>query len=496
MEKMQRRMVASSFLLAAMILVASCADARFDRGDPVDRAVAVSAQALQTERARVWINYHPGAKGHARAALVARGGEVLYDFEDLEALVVSVPPAALAGLERNPHVVRIEEDAIRYADVQTIPYGVGLVQAPAVWDANADGQLDANAPTGAGRKVCIIDSGYDVAHSDLPATGVTGYTRNLAWNQDGCGHGTHVAGTISAVNDDAGVVGAAPGVSLHIVRVFGNDCRWTYSSTLVDAANRCRDGGANVINMSLGGSGWSFNEYAKFQELWEQGIVAVAAAGNGGTGAYSYPASYPSVISVAAIDAAKQIAGFSQFNDDVELAAPGVGVLSTVPGGGHEAWSGTSMATPHVAAVTALVWSANPLWKPAQVRNALKRSAEDLGGAGRDVYFGHGLARAQAALAYLAAEDPASADTTPPTISAVSSRKLSNKGVFEIAWTTNEPSDSVVTLTCCGTYRNAALVTTHRMTFNGTPKGSYTFYVGSTDAAENRAHRGSFLHRN
>lgn len=137
-----------------------------------------------------------------------------------------------------------------------------------------------------------------------------------------------------AANNSIGVVGVSPGaLSLYAVKVFdGASCGWSYSSDLVDAAKRCEAAGANIINMSLGGSIRSRTEDRAFKQLYENSnILSVAAAGNDGNTRNSYPASYDSVISVAAVDSNKVIADFSQQNSAVELAAPGVGVKSTVP---------------------------------------------------------------------------------------------------------------------------------------------------------------------
>lgn len=141
------------------------------------------------------------------------------------------------------------------------------------------------------------------------------------------------------MDNDEGVIGTTPGVSLHIVRVFGDTGRWAYSSTLADAANRCVAAGSNIISMSLGGGGPSTTEE---NALSVDGVLSIAAAGNDGNTACSYPASYPSVVSVAAVDATGKRASFSQVNSQVELAAPGVGVLSTVSGQSYAEYSGTS----------------------------------------------------------------------------------------------------------------------------------------------------------
>jgi len=272
------------------------------------------------EPERVLVEFAPGRAAAARNALEGAGGQIHYQFDSLNTFAVTLPAAALDGISRNPNVVSVEPDAPRYPMAQEIPWGITDVQAPQVQTAGV---------TGAGTKVCIIDSGLYTAHEDLLGVPATGYGTD--WNRDFCGHGTHVAGTIAAANNGVGVVGVAPAVSLFSVKVFGDDCSWTYTSTLVDATNRCVAGGAKIISMSLGGAKSSRTERTQFANLYSAGILSIAAAGNEGTTAYSYPASYDTVVSVAAIDSSKTVADFSQQNDQVELAAPGVSVLSTVP---------------------------------------------------------------------------------------------------------------------------------------------------------------------
>ncbi|HBY06869.1 MAG TPA: peptidase S8 [Chloroflexi bacterium] len=493
---------------------------------------------------RVMVEFQPGKKNEVSQALNAVGARFHYSFDDLNTFAVTVPNAALEGLKHNPNIVSIEEDAIRYAyaEGQTVPYGIDAVQARDVWDANRDGVLDSGAPTGAGRLVCIIDSGIKASHEDFAGVNlVGGYP--TGWNTDTCGHGTHVAGTISAVNNTLGVVGVTPGkTSLYFVKVFdGPTCGWSYSSTLIDAANRCAAAGANVISMSLGGTVKSKTEETAFAKIYSQGILSVAAAGNDGNTRLSYPASYASVMSVAAVDSNNVVADFSQQNSAVEISAPGVGVLSTVPwlsvssvtvdgevyaanhienapyasangtlvdgglctttgawsgkvvlcqrgdisfydkvmnvqnsggtaaviynnlagdflgtlgdgyssiipaisvsdsvggvlltkiglnatvsstfdpnGSGYEAWDGTSMATPHISGLAALIWSADPSKTNAEIREAINATALDLGAAGRDVAYGYGLAQAYAAWQYLGGGgvDPTPTPTATPT---------------------------------------------------------------------------------
>ena len=258
------------------------------------------------------------------------------------------------------------------------------------------------------RKVCVIDSGYDINHPDLPkGNQVTGKgVRQFQWFEDTSGHGTHVAGTIAAIGgNDRGVVGVNRNgnLKLHIVRVFGTkDEGYVWGSSVLSAAEECQAAGANVINMSLGGSSPSRTARAGFERMYKNGnILLVAAAGNGGNTSYNYPASYDSVVSVAAIDSRKRHASLSQRNNQVDIAAPGVSVRSTVPGGRYANKSGTSMASPHVAGVAALVWSHFPQKSAREIREALEKSAEDLGAPGRDDLYGYGLVRADLALQYL-----------------------------------------------------------------------------------------------
>lgn len=501
---------------------------------------ASTSPSLGGEKTRVYVEFAPGSKAAVEKSLNAAGAEFHYAFDELNAFAVTLPAAALDGISHNPNVVLIEEDALRFPigvmksaytapAGQTVPYGVDMVQARDVWDTNRDSVVDSGAVTGSNRKICIIDSGFYTGHEDLQGVTVSGYNGNLPWSTDGSGHGTHVAGTIAAVNNALGVIGVTPGtVSIYAVRVFGDDGAWAYSSSLLDAAYKCRDAGANIISMSLGGTMSNNTEKNGFAALYNtNGILSIAAAGNDGNNRVSYPAGYDTVVSVAAIDSNKLVADFSQYNSDVELAAPGVGVLSTVPyldettvtvngvtySGGHiefsargsvsgvlvngglcdsvgawggkvvlcergtisfydkvhnvelgggavaviynnvpggfsgtlgdgfsstivgmslsqedgqylvanqlgqnasvsssftqpassyEYYDGTSMATPHVSAVAALVWGSKPTATNAQVRAALQSTAEDLGTAGRDNYYGFGLVRTKNAITALA----------------------------------------------------------------------------------------------
>lgn len=335
----------------------------------------------------------------------------------INAVAAELTPRQIAQLQASGMVDYIELDPKRAVfepmatDIspmaESTPYGITMVQAAQVSDNNVGSM-----------KICITDTGYDGDHEDLRSyqgVGISGDDNDGSgndtgnWYQDGHGHGTHVAGTISAIgNNGIGVVGVNSSdlVGLHIVKVFNNSGNWGYGSDMVAAVGQCVDAGANVVSMSLGGSSSSSSEQAAFDDAYDNGVLLIAASGNDGTSsgndAFSYPASYDSVMSVAAVDSSKDVASWSQKNSQVEISAPGVSVNSTLPDDSYEAWSGTSMATPHVSAVAALVWSHFPSCSNSQMRDALNASAEDLGSNGWDQSYGNGLVLAKDAYDYLA----------------------------------------------------------------------------------------------
>ncbi|MFH4461579.1 S8 family serine peptidase [Vibrio diabolicus] len=230
----------------------------------------------------------------------------------------------LEPLRNRSDVEYVEVDPPRYLLSETTPWGYEAVNAQQLDDFNAGN-----------RTVCIIDSGYDISHNDLSGNRVAGTNDSGtgSWSDPGNNnaHGTHVAGTIAAIANTEGVKGVMPNqnVNLHIVKVF-NESGWGYSSGLVKAIQTCADNGANVVNMSLGGSQSSRTEQNALQNIYDQGVLLIAAAGNDGNTAHSYPASYDSVMSVAAVDNQNDHAAFSQSTDQVEISGPGVAILSTV----------------------------------------------------------------------------------------------------------------------------------------------------------------------
>lgn len=163
-------------------------------------------------------------------------------------------------------------------DDQGTPYGIVMTQAESVWEEFG---VD-----GSGVTVCVIDSGFDSGHEDFNDDLFTGdsLARRDGWDNDVNGHGTHCAGIVGAANNDVGVVGIAPGANIHTVKVFSDrDGGYVYASALVDAAYKCRDAGAKIISMSLGGPLFMRQEAQLFETFWEDyGIISVSASGNSG----------------------------------------------------------------------------------------------------------------------------------------------------------------------------------------------------------------------
>jgi subtilisin family serine protease len=514
---MQSKIGMSTIATAVKLLVAAVA---------IGAMGAASAQS-DDDTTRVIVAFKHGKHADMHKEIGNRHGRVKHDLQNINSVAIEISRKELRELRKSKNIESVEEDAVRYPFATTspstgtpyvlgqlVPYGIKMVQADLLSDVNAGN-----------RKVCIIDSGVDRAHEDI-----TGNSVNMSgqydagtgnWYTDENHHGTHVAGTIAAINNSAkGVVGVNPNgkLKLHIVKVFGAN-GWAYSSSLAAAANQCASAGANVISMSLGGPTSNTTEKRAFDALAAKGILSIAASGNDANTAISYPAGYASVMSVGAIDENKAWASFSQYNSKVEIAGPGVAVLSSVPtnsgtasaltvggvayapgamtgspvktataaladfgigdatsatvagkvclisrgtvdfatkvmncqnsggvgaviynnaagsfGGtmgttvstipsvtatdvegaslktrlGQSAtvavtptsyayFDGTSMATPHVSAVAALVWSYYPSCTGAQIRATLGKSAQDLGPVGRDVKYGYGLVQAKAA---------------------------------------------------------------------------------------------------
>jgi len=366
-------------------------------------AIAANGNGAGLERVPVFIGFRQTPGPSEQALVRAHGGAIKYSYTIVPAIAASIPEPAIEGLMRNPNVTYIEPVIEVYAVTQTVPWGVERIGAPTVHDGGNKGE---------GVKVAIIDSGIDYTHPDLDGNYVTGYdfVNDDDYPMDDNGHGTHCAGIVAAEDNDTGVVGVAPGAHLYALKVLNRRGSGNFSD-VVAALQWAVANGMDVTSNSYGSSvdpGFTVEEAFDNAEL--AGIVNVCAAGNEGAGADTviYPAKYDSCIAVAATNSSDIRASFSSTGPAVELAAPGVGIMSTIPGNLYQSWSGTSMACPHVAGTAALVIAAGI----PNVRTKLRDTAIDLGAVGKDIYYGYG--RVNAADAVAGSTEPPPVQNKPP----------------------------------------------------------------------------------
>jgi len=361
----------------------------------------------------------PFAGGHSLRALK--------DLGPLNALLLQVPPGKVseivAVLSRAPAVIFAEPNYLVHAAVITPSdpdwpnqYGPALIQAPQAWTIT----------TGASAvSIAVIDTGVDLNHPDLadkiwnnpdeiPNNGVDddqdGYVDDWrGWDfvnsdnnpQDDYGHGTHVAGIAAAASNNAvGIAGIAWGARIMPLKILDSQGDGA-NSDLALAMHWAADHGAQVINLSLGDPALDPIMEEAVNYAVAHGAVVIAAAGNSGYSGVLYPAAYANAIAVAATDASNHVAGFSSVGPQVDVAAPGVSIYSTywsaTGGSTYNTLSGTSMATPHVAGVAALLAALPQFNTPAKIRAALEATTLPLTTC-HNPQTGFGLVQAYAAL--------------------------------------------------------------------------------------------------
>ena len=365
------------------------------------------APPSQDDRVRLVVKLQPhvsweGMSSQVQSVLDAHVEESL---PPLNVYVLSVPASqvemAQSLLRISPNVVYAEVDHTAQAtfapndpEFSLHQYGPQKIMADRAWDIT-HGSPDV--------LVAVVDTGVDSHHPDLEGKVVLGpdYVNGDEDPQDDNGHGTHVAGIIAAAtNNGIGVAGV--GFNTRVLAIKVLDERGSgYYSRIARGILYAADHGARVVNLSLRGTISSAVLADAVRYAWDHGALVVAAAGNDASTKAVYPAAYEHVLAVSATDWDDQWWHLSNHGDYVDLSAPGVGIYSTDWAGGvgpYTSRSGTSMATPHVAATAALIWAVNPHLSQEEVARVLEETAVDLGDPGWDPHFGHGRLNAYQAV--------------------------------------------------------------------------------------------------
>lgn len=393
----------------ALVLVWLSPDAR---GAPGTTKIDEDRQGAPYAAGELLVTYEPGAsRRHVDEVVGGSRARVAEEISASDARLLSFPAVkseqsgrvreeklrrAKEALQKVPGVAHVDYNYLRLpyyeandpAFLAGIQWDLDRINAPNAW----------NKTVGVGTRVAVVDTGIDRNHPDLASKIVAQkdlVNNDLVAEDDAAGHGTHVAGTVGAVTDNGkGVAATCPGCKLLVAKA-GNS-RILLDSDIVQGIYWSVNNRARAINLSLGSKGKSRVLEHAVDYAWDHGVVVVAAAGNENTARPRYPAAYKHVISVSATNQQNKRAPFSNYGSTVDVAAPGVEILSTVPGGRYGGKSGTSMASPHVAALAGLL--ATQRRSAREIRTQIERTAKDIGPRGRDQFYGRGLIDANRAV--------------------------------------------------------------------------------------------------
>jgi subtilisin len=326
------------------------------------------------------------------ARLTEKEIEALKENDNIEAVEDDGPCWALGG-PGVPEGLVIEGQPSVLAE--TIPAGVAQIKAPAAWDCTRGKVI----------KVAVLDTGIDYNHPDLAPNFKWGisFVSDESSVMDFNGHGTHCAGTIAAAQNGIGVVGVAPAAYLYGVKVLSKTGGGAWSNLIagIDWCINKKD--LDILSMSLGGTSAPSALKSMCDLAWKEGAILVAAAGSSlDSAGVNHPAKYDSVIAVSNIDSTNVIHPASNRGPEVELCAPGVAVVSTLPGGGYGTMSGTTMACSHVSGAAALAWGTHRYSDNVTIRRLLAWRADNLGSPGRDDEYGYGRVDAEQVAAEMA----------------------------------------------------------------------------------------------
>jgi subtilisin family serine protease len=360
----------------------------------------------------VIIGFHEKTGPSEQALIHDAKGIIKRTFRLIPAMAVSMPEEEIAKIKKNNKVAYVENDSI----VTAVEPLIGDEYANS-WGVQHIGSDVAHASgnKGLGVKIAVLDTGIDYTHEDLDGNYKGGYNFveyidysvdpydpfDDSWNS----HGTHVAGIIAAEQNDNGVVGVAPEADLYAVKVLDASGHGL-TSWVISGIQWAVDNKMDIVNISIQVGEDSPSLRATCNAAYDAGLLLVAAAGNTYGGEVTDPAAYDSVIAVTATTIDDMRSNISPISPKVELASPGVNILSTVRGGNYDSLSGTSQAAPHVAGTAALIISsgnAEDLNNDGEVNNKdirlkLRMTAIDLGDTGFDTVYGFGLVNAAEAV--------------------------------------------------------------------------------------------------
>ncbi len=444
------------------------------------------------------VKFEPGAST-AAARRKADAVRHEFDFGGIgKAVAGRFPAEAIEGLRNNPNVQYVEADRVKYhAFAQTVPWGVDRVDADVV---------HANGETGNGVDIAVLDTGIDSDHPDLQANVQGGecFTDNCcgeaggggpfgcntndndcnhAWDDDN-DHGTHCAGIADALDNSTGVVGVSSEANLWAGKVL-DGCGSGSLSAIAAGIEWAADQGFEVASMSLGASSGDRALRDAVQYAQNNGVLLIAAAGNSGpcSDCVGYPAAYEEVVAVSSTDSDDGLSSFSSTGPEVELAAPGGSVYSTVPGG-YDTFSGTSMACPHVSGAAGQLMADGA--SNAEARQQLKDNAEDLGLSSDEQ--GSGLLDVESAVG---GGDGGNAAPSCSIAAPDDGATVSGTVTVQVAADDGEDGDDALTVEVAidgGTYRTASYDSTsgyyeYDWDTTGVSDGDHTVDARATDSA-------------
>ncbi|OEU75948.1 MAG: alkaline serine protease, partial [Desulfuromonadales bacterium C00003093] len=361
-------------------------------------------------------------KANVDKAMKDNGCDILEDLPQIRVKRIRVPEKNFdkvkAALAKNPNFTFVEENFI--AQGMIIPNDPSFysqwhhtkIMSPSAWELGIGSTAI---------PIAVIDSGVDPDHPDLVAKLQPGFNflANNNDTHDVLGHGTAVAGSAGAISNNAtGVAGVAWANPIMPLVVLDSS-NWATYTNISNAIIYAVNNGAKVVNISIGGSSFSYTLDNAINYAWNNGVLVFASAANYNTSTPYYPAACSNAVAVAATDSADNKASFSNYGDWITITAPGVSILTTNNGGGYGYWSGTSFSSPITAGLAALIWSANPQLSHQQILEILKNSADDLGATGLDSIFGHGRVNAYSAMMEIMNYQPV-VDSEAPSVTTTS----------------------------------------------------------------------------